>query len=178
MVSWRVLVLNQRRQFKASCRSGQEEDEAVGPKGTRTVVLGEARSLQATLLSNRAEAFLRTKPPRLAEAAASARAALHIDPHNEKAQRRLERADQNFSVPKATSRNSGGLRGSKDRGAVTPAGGWRGVLVQAAKRSGAQAIGMLILLGVMAIIQAVRYHHPFPSLFCPPVPWVLHWRIN
>ncbi len=139
------------------------------------MVLREARSLQATLLSNRAEAFLRTKPPRLAEAAASARAALHIDPNNEKAQRRLERADPNLAT-QATPRNGSGLRGGKRSGAVTPAGGWRGVLIQAAKRSGAQAIAMLILLGVMAIIQAVA--PPPPLRFCTHISWVLHLRVN
>ena len=50
------------------------------------------QGLQVTLLSNRAEAFLRCAPAQPLEAAASARAALAIDPANQKAQRRLERA--------------------------------------------------------------------------------------
>lgn len=130
------------------------------------MVLVESRRLQATLLSNRAEAFLRTKPPRLTEAAASARAALHIDPSNEKAQRRLERADPNLPA-KSTPRNGGGLRGGKRNGTVAPAGGWRGVLIQTAKRSGAQTIAMLILLAVMATIQAV--FGPSFTLYLPSV---------
>ena len=66
----------------------QEEEELVGPDGSQEIVLEEGRTLQVTLLSNRAEAYLRAKPPKFAEAAASAQAALTIEPANEKAQRR------------------------------------------------------------------------------------------
>ena len=132
----------------------QEEDEAVGPQGTGAVVLRQGRILQVTLLSNRAEAFLRAKPPRLAEAATSARAALQIDPGNEKAQRRLERADPS-SFSGATQRNGSTSGQGRRHGTVAPAGGWRGILLQAAKKSGTQALAMFILLGIMAIIQAV-----------------------
>ncbi len=69
----------------------EQDEEEAGPAATE-VVLSLAAALQATLLSNRAEAFLRAKPPKLAEAAASAQAALDIEPQNEKAQRRLKRA--------------------------------------------------------------------------------------
>ena len=69
-----------------------EQDEEEAGAAATEVVLSLAAALQATLLSNRAEAFLRAKPPKLAEAAASAQAALDIEPQNEKAQRRLKRA--------------------------------------------------------------------------------------
>ena len=76
----------------------EQDEEEAGPAATE-VVLSLAAALQATLLSNRAEAFLRAKPPKLAEAAASAQAALDIEPQNEKAQRRLKRALYPTSPP-------------------------------------------------------------------------------
>lgn len=136
--------------YRMPCRGTQEEDEAVGPDGTAAVVMRECRTLQATLLSNRSEAFLRAKPPRLAEAAESARAALQIDPGNEKAQRRLERANNSAGPGKA---NGTGI--ARSSGMMAPVGGWRKVLVQAAKKSGAQALTLFILLGMMAIMKAV-----------------------
>jgi hypothetical protein len=143
-------------------RATQEEDEAVGPRGTGAAVLREGRALQSTLLSNRAEAFLRAKPPRLAEAAASAKAALQIDPNNEKAQRWLERADPNSSTGTTKQMKGNGSAGARRNGTARASrGAWRGVLVQAAKKSGAQAIALLILLAAMAIIQAVS--SPLPS---------------
>ena len=46
----------------------QEEAELAGPDGSQAIVLEEGRTLQVTLLSNRAEAYLRAKPPKFAEA--------------------------------------------------------------------------------------------------------------
>ena len=72
----------------------QEEDfhEESGARSSRSVdALTRARmQLQVTLLSNRAEAFLRLQ--RFSDAASSARAALDLEPNNPKAGRRLQRA--------------------------------------------------------------------------------------
>ena len=126
-------------------------------------MLQEGRNLQATLLSNRAEAFLRVKPPRFSEAAASAQAALKIDPTNEKARRRLERADPTKTPSPSLSpqQQKRQQRGGGGSGGLMPAGGWRGLLLEAVKKGGGQTLAMFILLAVMAIIQAVRMPYAY-----------------
>ena len=92
-------------------------DEATGTEGQESAQNLEnlRHELQVTLLSNRAEAFLRCVPARLAEAASSCRAALAIAPSNEKAQRRLERAMNGdvgaTSPPSSPARGAGATSG-------------------------------------------------------------------
>jgi hypothetical protein len=89
------------------------------------------------------------------QAAASAELALTLDPANDKAKRRLDRAlsrnaaDAPGAMPSKTGRKRG-------RGGLVTTGGWKGVVLQALTRGGGQALALVILLAIMAVVQRRR----------------------